>query len=63
MLQNFAGTTERFRPLAQYDYTKPPHPGVLNYEAWQWPITGSEVAAAFTRFLQQEQAISATPSK
>jgi LmbE family N-acetylglucosaminyl deacetylase len=61
MLQHFAATTERFRPLGGYDYSKPPHPGVLNYEAWQWPITGSEVAAAFTDFLQKEQGISATP--
>ena len=61
MLQHFPATTERFRPLGSYDYSKPPHPGVLNYEAWQWPITGSEVAAAFTQFLQQEQGVSATP--
>ncbi len=54
-LQHFTATTERFRPLANYDYGKPPHPGVLNYEAWQWPITGSEVAAAFTEFLQREE--------
>jgi LmbE family N-acetylglucosaminyl deacetylase len=60
MLQHFPATTERFRPLGRYDYSKPPHPGVLNYEAWQWPITGSEVAAAFSNFLQQERGIPAT---
>lgn len=54
-LQHFAATTERFRRLAPYDYSKPPHPGVLNYEAWQWPITGSEVATAFTDFLQRQE--------
>ncbi len=60
-LQQFAATTERFRPLRKYDYSKPPHPGVLNYEAWQWPITGSEVAAAFSNYLEQERSASAQP--
>jgi len=59
-LQQFASTTERFRPLRRYDYTKPPHPGVLNYEAWQWPITGSQVAAEFSNYLQREESISAS---
>jgi LmbE family N-acetylglucosaminyl deacetylase len=48
VLQHFLLETEAFRPLAKYDYSAPPHPGVLNYEAWQWGITGSEVAAAFS---------------
>jgi LmbE family N-acetylglucosaminyl deacetylase len=42
---------ETFRPLAQYDYSRPPHDGVLNYEAWQWPVTGQEVANNFQQFL------------
>ena len=59
-IQQFASTTERFRPLRRYDYTKPPHPGVLNYEAWQWPITGSQVAAEFSNYLQREESTSAS---
>ncbi|MDP9269185.1 MAG: PIG-L family deacetylase [Acidobacteriota bacterium] len=51
VLQHFLAATERFRPLAEYDYTAPPHPGVLNYEAWQWGITGGELAAAFSAHL------------
>jgi LmbE family N-acetylglucosaminyl deacetylase len=47
VLQHFLAQGERFRPLAAYDYAAPPHAGVLNYEAWQWGITGSEVAEAF----------------
>ena len=43
---------ERFRPMAAYDYSKPPHEGVLNYEAWQWPIKGQEVADKFQEFLR-----------
>ncbi|HZQ93063.1 MAG TPA: PIG-L family deacetylase [Terriglobales bacterium] len=46
-LSSFDPAIERLRPQAAYDYTNPPHPGVLNYEAWQWPVTGSEVCAAF----------------
>jgi len=46
-LANFSPGIERYRPLAHYDFTQPPHPGVLNYEAWKWPITGEQVAAAF----------------
>ncbi len=44
---------ERFRPQPAYDFTNPPHPGELNYEAWQWRVTGSEVATAFTHFLEE----------
>ncbi|MBI2678428.1 MAG: PIG-L family deacetylase [Candidatus Koribacter versatilis] len=51
VLHHFLAATESFRPLAAYDYTAPPHPGVLNYEAWRWGITGSEVAAAFSAHL------------
>jgi N-acetylglucosamine malate deacetylase 2 len=46
---------ERFRPMAEYDYAKPPHEGVLNYEAWQWPIRGQEVADKFQEFLRARQ--------
>ena len=31
---------------------RPPHEGVLNYEAWQWPVTGRELCAEFDRFLR-----------
>ena len=44
---------ERFRPLAAYDFSRPPLPGVLNYEAWQWQVRGGEVAEAFTDFAQR----------
>jgi N-acetylglucosamine malate deacetylase 2 len=43
--------TETFRPLPAYDYTRPPHDGVLNYEAWQWSMTGRQVSAAFEAYL------------
>jgi LmbE family N-acetylglucosaminyl deacetylase len=47
---------EIFRPMAQYDYTRPPHEGQLNYEAWQWPMTGQQVADRFQEFLASHYA-------
>lgn len=43
----FNAAIERYRPQAAYDFTKPPHPGRLNYEEWGWPITGAQVVQAF----------------
>jgi LmbE family N-acetylglucosaminyl deacetylase len=54
-LLNFDAKRERFRPQPDYDYSQPPHAGVLNYEAWQWPMKGSDVCAAFTAFLASER--------
>jgi N-acetylglucosamine malate deacetylase 2 len=42
---------ERYRPQVNYDYSQPPHPGKLNYEVWQWRMSGQEVSRAFTEFL------------
>ena len=52
VLQGFLAQVEMVRPLAAYVYEAPPHPGVLNYEAWQWGMTGSEVARAFSTHLR-----------
>jgi LmbE family N-acetylglucosaminyl deacetylase len=48
---------EIFRPMAAYDYSRPPHSGTLNYEAWQWPITGQQVADQFSAYLASKQKI------
>ncbi|HSB76537.1 MAG TPA: PIG-L family deacetylase [Terriglobales bacterium] len=55
VLKQFSAAREWFRPQAAYDYSQPPHAGVLNYEAWGWPIKGAEVSAAFAGFLQSAQ--------
>lgn len=47
ILTEFNPAVERFRPQASYDFSRPPHPGVLNYEAWRWSVTGSQVVQAF----------------
>jgi N-acetylglucosamine malate deacetylase 2 len=41
ILSCFSCTEERFRRAPAYDFTKPPHPGVLLYESWNWGISGT----------------------
>lgn len=62
VLKQFSAAREWFRLQAAYDYAQPPHTGVLNYEAWGWPIRGTEVSAAFANFLQSAELASAPPS-
>jgi hypothetical protein len=40
--------------LASYDFTRPPLPWKLNYEHWQWSMTGAEVSAAFAEYLRDK---------
>jgi LmbE family N-acetylglucosaminyl deacetylase len=42
---------ECYRPQRTYDYSRPPHSGLLNYEAWQWSVTGAEVSLCMTNCL------------
>jgi hypothetical protein len=51
ILTAFKLDVERFRPQVVYDYSHPPHPGKLNYEVWQWRMSGEEVSQAFSEFL------------
>jgi N-acetylglucosamine malate deacetylase 2 len=52
VLDGFRPDVEIFRPLASYDFTRPPLPWKLNYEHWGWGISGSEVASAFAACLR-----------
>jgi len=61
-LKVFALERETFRPQAGYDYSRPPHEGQLNYERWQWSMTGREVSEAFTRFQASGQSNHAVES-
>ncbi|HEY3321836.1 MAG TPA: PIG-L family deacetylase [Planctomycetota bacterium] len=56
---------ECFRPLARYDYSRPPHEGTLFYERFHWVFfrhpaidftRSSEVSADLTRFLTRHSA-------
>ena len=53
IIHHFGPGKEVFRRQPAYDFTRPPHPGTLNYEEWKWPMTGSEVSAAFAALLPQ----------
>jgi len=53
VLADFTAAVERFRPMPNYNFARAPHAGVLNYEAWQWPISGSDLCRAFSAFLQR----------
>jgi LmbE family N-acetylglucosaminyl deacetylase len=56
-LLRFDSAEETFRPLPEYDYAQLPHDGLLNYEAWQWPMTGKQVCAAFEAYLSYHSAL------
>ena len=49
-LPSFCPELERFRLQMQYNYSRRPHEGKLNYELWQWRMTPEEVCAAFIEF-------------
>jgi LmbE family N-acetylglucosaminyl deacetylase len=49
-LRVFSLERETFRPQAAYDFSQPPHEGPLNYEKWQWSMTGQQVSDAFVKF-------------
>lgn len=49
-LRAFSLERETFRPQASYKYSQPPHEGSLNYETWQWSMTGKQVSEAFVAF-------------
>lgn len=57
-LSYVATTRESFRPLASYDYSRPPHPGLLWYRRFQWvPFHHPDVDR--TRDVQVSRAIGA----
>jgi N-acetylglucosamine malate deacetylase 2 len=55
VLDGFRPEIETFRPIAAYDFTRRPVPWKLNYELWQWSMTGEEVAQAFAEYLRSAE--------
>lgn len=53
MLDHFAIGVERFRPAPEYDFTAPPHAGLLFYEQFEWGMTGERFRALAARALEQ----------
>jgi LmbE family N-acetylglucosaminyl deacetylase len=54
-LLEFDPGVERFRRQPAYDYLQPPHAGKLNYEAWEWPVTGKQICESFAAFLAERR--------
>jgi hypothetical protein len=52
-LEDFRRRTETFRPMASYNFLRPPMPWKLNYEHWGWPMTGEQLVSAFAAYLQE----------
>lgn len=57
VLGGFHPERETFRPVAAYDFTQRPMPWRLNYELWQWKMSGEEVAEAFAGYLRSTELI------
>ncbi|MGZ4789463.1 MAG: PIG-L deacetylase family protein [Terriglobales bacterium] len=56
VLREFLPYLERFRPMKLYDFSRPPHSGRLNYEAWHWPMKGPDLCRAFVEFAEKPPA-------
>ncbi len=56
----FRTDLEIFRPMVDYDFFRPPLPWKLNYEHWGWPMTGEQVAAAFSAYLRERTLLAKT---
>ncbi len=52
IVESFHPVVEVFRPVEEYDFSQPPLPWKLNYEYWQWNMTGQSVAAEFASYLE-----------
>jgi hypothetical protein len=55
VVDGFHPEVETFRPVANYDFTRRPMPWKLNYELWQWKMSGDEVAQAFADYLHSSE--------
>lgn len=64
VLKNFPLGAEPIRIAPEYDFTQPPHPGMLYYEQFQWGVTGAQwrtlVSTAFRQMAASAGSRSAT---
>ena len=54
-LNSFRPEIETFRPVCDYDFKHRPFPWKLNYELWQWKMTGEQVSEEFRKYLEANQ--------
>ncbi len=59
-LNEFRPDVETFRPMADYDFLRRPLPWKLNYEHWGWPMSGEQVARAFSAYLRERTLLAKT---
>lgn len=52
VLSGFSTEFEKFRPAPRYEFTQPPHPGILNYERYGDPDRGKSWRAQAERVLK-----------
>ena len=55
VVRRFPLQVERFRQAPAYDFTQPPHPGVLDYERFDVPITPEEWREVAKKALEELQ--------
>ena len=55
-LAQFDIAAESLRPQPAYDFSRPPHLGPTNYEAWGWPVSSADLCAAFAGVAATSQA-------
>jgi LmbE family N-acetylglucosaminyl deacetylase len=53
VLDGFHPEIEQFRPVFAYDFRRRPFAWKLNYEVWQWRMSGEEVSAEFASYLRK----------
>jgi LmbE family N-acetylglucosaminyl deacetylase len=53
VLRRFPLQVERFRQAPAYDFTEPPHPGVLDYERFDVPLTPEEWRGVAKKALEE----------
>lgn len=53
VLERLACDRERFRCEPAHDFTRPPHPGVLQYESFPWGMTGERFRALAAEALRE----------
>ena len=47
VIGEFSLGVEYVRPQPDYDFTRPPHPGPVNYESWGWSVRAADLCSAF----------------
>lgn len=52
VLRSFGTDRELYRPALRYDFTQPPHAGRLNYENYDWGMTGRRFCELATAALE-----------